>query len=55
MRQSDWNGQVGTPRVNGFAMPLTRLLTAALTMTQRDMHLSPAALDAIHLLDRPGF
>jgi len=29
---------------------------ADLTMTQRYMHLSPAALDAaIQLLDRPGF
>ena len=29
---------------------------ADLAMTQRYMHLSPAALDAaIHLLDRPGF
>jgi integrase len=129
VRQSDWNGQLGTPKSGRLRyVPLTRRLTATLvdhrhlrskrvlcqangapftrqivqnrmilaarranvkrgvhilrhtfcshlsmrgaparaiqelaghadlTMTQRYMHLSPAALDAaIHLLDRPGF
>jgi len=106
VRQSDWNGQVGTPKSGRLRyVPLTRRLTAApvehlhqrskrvprranvkkgvhilrhtfcshlsmrgapakaiqelaghadLTMTQRYMHLSPAALDAaIRLLDEP--